>query len=112
MRSFLALLVAPLLALPACHIDDPSDHPCPPGGTTLTYQDFGARFFAEYCVHCHGGPNSYSSRAFVTVESIRSQRDSIYRNAARGNDAMPPGPDEIPAAERERLGEWLSCGAP
>ena len=58
--------LAPLLALVACVAacagESIDDHPCPPGGTTLTYESFGEGFFEAWCVRCHGGPNGYSSR--------------------------------------------------
>ena len=107
------LLVALLALASGCSgAEDPADRPCPPSGTTLTYEGFGRDFFEQRCVSCHGGPNGYSSRAFVTVESIRVQRDRIFRNAAGKNAAMPPGPDDIPQEDRQKLAEWLSCGAP
>jgi hypothetical protein len=86
--------------------------PCPPTGTTYTYESFGKAFFATHCVGCHGGPNGYSSRAFGSLESIRSSRDRIFVNAAADNASMPPGPDGPTRAEREALAEWLRCGAP
>ena len=92
--------------------DEMTEHPCPEGGTSLTYDNFGKPFFAAYCVYCHGGANAYSSRAFTTVESIRSQRERIFLNAAAGNTFMPPGPDDPPDDAREQLAEWLACGAP
>ena len=92
--------------------DTMDQHPCPPGGTTLTYDTFGKGFVDAYCVRCHGGPNGYSSRAFTTVESIRASRERIYANAAAGNTSMPPGPDDPPKAERDKLADWLACGAP
>ena len=85
---------------------------CPPGGTKLTYESFGRDFFDVWCFRCHGAGNGYSSRSFVTLASIRDQKDRIYVNAAADNTSMPPGPDDPPAAEREKLAEWLACGAP
>lgn len=100
-------------ALAACGgADEIGDHPCPPGGTKLTYDNFGKAFFEGWCVRCHGGANGYSSRAFTSVDTIRSQRDRIYANAAAGNTAMPPGPDDPSDADRDKLAEWLACGAP
>jgi len=97
----------------ACSGADTIDqHACPPGGTTLTYDNFGKQFINDYCVSCHGGPNGYSSRAFTTVESIRASKDRIYANAAADNTFMPPGPDDPPKSERDRLADWLACGAP
>jgi hypothetical protein len=106
------VVTAALLAAACSGADEIGDHPCPPEGTPLTYENFGKPFFDRYCVHCHGGANAYSSRAFTTVEAIRSQRDRIFVNAAADNTSMPPGPEDPPAAEREQLAEWLACGAP
>lgn len=102
-----------VVAIAACSFGTPiADHPCPPGGTTLTYQSFGAGFFQEYCVRCHGGPNGYSSRAFTSVDAIRADKDRIFINAASGNASMPPGPDGPSQHERDMLADWLACGAP
>lgn len=107
-------LVAALLfagSLAACEEEEKlEDRACPPG-STLTYETFGRAFFERWCVRCHGGPNGYSGRAFVTVELIRADRERIFVNAAGRNDTMPPGPDDPPREERERLAEWLACGA-
>jgi hypothetical protein len=113
-RTFLLLASLALGAAAAsCHVDTSiGDHPCPPRGTTLTYDNFGRPFFTVNCVRCHGGPNGYSSRSFTTVEAIRSQADRIFINAAADNESMPPGPDGPPTEERERLADWLACGAP
>jgi hypothetical protein len=110
MPILLGVLVGALVG--ACGSSKIDDHPCPPGGTTLTYVNFGKAFFDAYCVYCHGGANGYSSRSFTTVESIRGARDRIFVNAADDNTSMPPGPDDPPEAERRKLGEWLACGAP
>jgi len=107
----LTLLLA-LLASACSGASTLDDHPCPPAGTTLTYDNFGQGFFQSYCVGCHGAANGYSSRSFTTVDSIRAQRDRIYVNAAADNAFMPPGPDGPPQQARDQLGEWLSCGAP
>lgn len=112
MRRCLLLLLI-LTSFIACDPGtDISEFSCPPSGTELSYESFGAGFFQAYCVECHGGPNAYSSRAFVTVESIREQRDRVFINAAADNTYMPPGPDGPSEAERNRLAEWLACGAP
>jgi hypothetical protein len=97
----------------ACQGGTPIDaHPCPPGGTKLTYDNFGRGFFDGWCVRCHGGPNGYSSRSFTTVDDIRAQKDRIFINAAADNAYMPPGPDGPSQDERNELADWLACGAP
>ena len=50
------LLIIVLLGLAAC-VDatggPPTGATCPPDGTTLTYDSFGAPFMATYCTRCH-----------------------------------------------------------
>lgn len=106
---FIAMIVA---ALAACGWEDMSSYPCPQGGTTLTYENFGQQFMDGYCVSCHGGPNGYSSRSFTDLATIRAQAADIFRNAAEDNTTMPPGPNDPPKTERYKLAEWLACGAP
>ena len=107
-----ALLIAAAGAGACSGADEISEYPCPQGGTALTYDNFGKSFFDLHCVYCHGGANGYSSRAFTTLDSIRQQSDRIFVNAAAGNTAMPPGPDDPSELERDQLAEWLACGAP
>lgn len=106
------LLALSMLVLVGCQPRSLEDTPCPPQGTQLTYENFGQPFFNAYCNHCHGGKDGYSSRAFVTVEHIRDDRERIFVTAAADNVSMPPGPDDPPPEDRERLAEWLACGAP
>lgn len=100
-----------------CTILELDQTPCPKGGTKLTYQSFGQGFFADYCNTCHTAPDGERSGAplayvFGTVEEIRANKVRIFRGSAGTNDSMPPGPDDPPLVQRERLAEWLSCGAP
>jgi uncharacterized membrane protein len=108
-----------LVLLAGC-IDAPvemSDYPCPPAGTALTYESFGKAFLDTECNTCHaatpghrhGAPESY---VFDTIEGVHAHRDRIFVRAAASNVSMPPGPEDPPAEDRERLAEWLACGAP
>ena len=109
----LALAAGMALGTAGCSVGKSiHEHPCPPAGTSLTYDNFGRGFVAEWCVRCHGGANGYSSRAFTSLDSIRSQRDRIFINAAADNGSMPPGPDGPSQTERNELADWLACGAP
>jgi mono/diheme cytochrome c family protein len=93
------------------------DYPCPPGGTTLTYDNFGKPFLDGNCQTCHGAeaterdgaPSGYD---FGTHADAVRWRARIFARAATTNTSMPPGPDDPPAEERELLAEWLACGAP
>ncbi len=96
----------------ACIGTQMEEHPCPPGGTTLTYQNFGADFFNTHCTECHGGARSRSDRSYETLERIRDEREGIFINAASDNKTMPPGPNGPSDAERAKLADWLACGAP
>jgi mono/diheme cytochrome c family protein len=98
--------------LAACSGTPIEEHPCPPGGTSLTYDNFGKHFFEGWCVQCHGAANGYSSRSYTSLELIRADRARIFVNAADDNTTMPPGPEDPPKGERQKLGEWLACGAP
>jgi|GEM_PF-1286744 len=108
---FVTVLVFAALA-PACTWEDMSSYPCPDGGSTLTYANFGQTFFADWCVSCHGGPNGYSSRSFTDLDSIQAQAADIFKNAAEDNETMPPGPNGPPKDQRYELAQWLACGAP
>jgi hypothetical protein len=91
-------------------------YPCPDGGTSLTYSNFGKNFLDRYCQTCHasdapdrkGAPSAYS---FGDPESVQRHRVRIFERSAAENDTMPPGPDDPPLALRLELAEWLACGA-
>ena len=93
------------------------DYPCPKDGTKLTYDTFGREFLARSCQTCHGqarderkgAPEGYD---FATLDAARANKARIFARSAADNVTMPPGPDDPPAAERDKLAEWLACGAP
>lgn len=86
-------------------------------GTELTYENFGATFMLRYCNMCHvpgledrhGAPEGFD---FDDLAQIRKHASHIYVRSAGDNASMPPGPDDPPIEERDRLAEWLACGAP
>lgn len=115
MKAFTLVLV---LAVCGCHaVEQLSDVSCPDEGTELTYENFGAPFMAEWCTRCHssdasnrhGAPGGFD---FETLAGVRRHPRRIFARAAGDNDSMPPGPNDPPAAAREKLAEWLACGAP
>ena len=94
-----------------------SEQPCPPIGTLLTYENFGAGFMNTYCQSCHGSQSTDRAGApgdfiFDTVAQVRQHRARIYVRAAGRNTTMPPGPVDPPQSERDQLAEWLSCNSP
>jgi uncharacterized membrane protein len=117
MRLAGCLAAALALVASGCSVLELADEPCPNGGTKLTYDNFGKPFFTANCNWCHsqetgdrrGAPENY---VFDTVEEIRKHADRIFARAAGPNDSMPPGPDDPPREDRDKLAEWLACGAP
>lgn len=93
------------------------ERPCPPAGTTLSYDSFGREFMSTHCQRCHGMPSKDRQGApsgydFGSRDDVLRYRERIFSRAAADNTTMPPGPDDPPEAEREKLAEWLACGAP
>lgn len=107
-----------LAAVAGCSFGQTLDQAvCPTGGTKLTWQNFGESFFVANCNRCHSVPESQRQGAptgieFNTVDQVRERKDRVYVLSAGPNDSMPPGPDDPPRADRDKLGEWLACGAP
>lgn len=117
--SPLALFVALAFMLAPAACGEPEsidDHPCPPGGTTATYDNFGKGFMESYCQSCHasraidrqGAPGGYN---FDTRDDVARLKARIYVRAAGPNNSMPPGPNDPPKEDREKLADWLACGA-
>lgn len=106
-----------LVSLAACKETTIDDWPCPPEGTTLTYENFGRAFMDDHCQRCHGVPSADRKGApsaydFGSRDDVHRHAARIFSRAAADNTTMPPGPDDPPAAEREKLATWLACGAP
>ena len=117
-RGVLAVLGAVALAT-ACSAanESLSQRACPAGGTPLTYESFGAEFFAQWCESCHAASSTSRDGAppdvtFDTQAEILQWKDRIYARAADDNTSMPLGPDGPDPATRHPLGDWLACGAP
>jgi len=113
MRAALVLLVAAC----AANATPIEDYPCPDGGTQLTYESFGARFFADNCDRCHSSGEGHRHGApesvrFDTLDDVHRHADRIFVRAATTNTTMPPGPEDPAPDLREQLAEWLACGAP
>ncbi len=111
------LVTSAVAGTSGCKVLELEDATCPPGGTKLTYENFGQVFFGSYCNECHSAPDGQrqgapDSYVFGTLAEIQANKARIYADSAGTNNSMPPGPDDPPLAKRDQLGEWLSCGAP
>lgn len=86
---------------------------CPPNGTTLTYDNFGADFLSTNCNSCHATGKSGAPHAiqFNSLADVQARKDRIFIRAAGPNVTMPPGPDDPAQVDRDQLAEWLVCGA-
>ena len=112
-RIALALLLSSCAIAPL----EMKDFPCPPEGTTLSYENFGRAFIDSNCNTCHareasirhGAPESFQ---FDTLDDIHQRADRIFVRGAATNTSMPPGPSDPSPEDRDKLAEWLACGAP
>lgn len=112
-----SVVVLLALLVPGCNLVTIDQWPCPPGGTTLTYESFGKGFFIDYCNSCHSAPNGERNGApddfvFDTHADVIAHKDRIFARSAATNDSMPPGPYPPPIKARDDLANWLACGAP
>ncbi|KFE68994.1 hypothetical protein [Hyalangium minutum] len=96
-----------------------------PSSNGPSAQNFGTAFMQTYCLSCHSKSVTGTARAgatvgvdFDTLDEVRRQRAMIDTHAAAGpnatNKEMPPAsiPHQPTQEEREKLGQWLACGAP
>ncbi|MBI2375067.1 MAG: cytochrome c [Deltaproteobacteria bacterium] len=111
-----ALFIVALMAF-ACGPAVLADHSCAEGAEGLTYETFGRDFLDRSCQRCHGavGPDRKGAPTafdFGTQASAAAWRERIFARAALDNTTMPPGPDDPSEEERQKLADWLACGAP
>jgi hypothetical protein len=112
----------------------PTGTMCPsPDPMTLTWDNFGESFMANYCTMCHASSLSHSQRNgaplyhdYDTLRGVLEIPDHIDEDAGSGPDAtntrMPPS--KCPGtpggsldrncvkpsdAERAMLSQWLAC---
>lgn len=127
-RLGLGLASLGLGLLLACSGEDTLDgHACPTTSSTsssptasttaLTYENFGQDFFDTWCQSCHAAAQTNRNGApddifFDTRDDIYRLRTQIYAQAAGTNSSMPIGPHGPPDSDREKLADWLACGAP
>ena len=120
-------LVLLLGALAGCPQDDiwgpPTETVCPPGGTSLTYTDFGKPFMEKYCTRCHhselvgsarkGAPSFHDFDSLFGIKAVSGHIDETTGSGpAATNTGMPPDGAKPTKAEREMLSQWIACGMP
>ena len=87
-----------------------------------TYENFGAEFFHNYCLHCHneqlvGDITRTDAPTGINVNTLEDVRGFSRRIRLRAGEQgdMPPSLLPVPRpsnSEREQLIRWLDCGAP
>jgi hypothetical protein len=92
-----------------------------PDGSTLTYDNFGSKFFSSYCLRCHsekvkgdarmGAPADHNFDSLAEIDLLSMHIDQKAASGpAHTNDAMPPSNPKPSLDDRKKLGEWLACG--
>lgn len=93
-----------------------------PSDSTLTYDNFGKQFMENYCLRCHSTSVTGDARHdapddhnFDTIDDIQLLAPHIDQLAGSGpdstNEKMPASGDKPSLEERQKLSEWLACGA-
>jgi uncharacterized membrane protein len=104
--------------LPAESLDSAREIDC----GQSTYENFGARFFHDYCLRCHNEQlvgdtmrtDAPTGINFNSLEEIRGFQRRIRLRAGEQGD-MPPSLLPVPRPseeERKLLIRWIDCGAP
>jgi len=95
-----------------------------PTGSQLTYTSFGPKFMTDYCTRCHssaltgsarmGAPLYHDFDTQVGVQQVAGHVDQVAGSGPEStNESMPYDDGPSPTlAEREKLAEWIACGAP
>jgi hypothetical protein len=102
-------------------IGPPTKAVCPTP-QTLTAANFGESFIKTYCLRCHGSSvqgadrnGAPSDHNFDLALDVRAFAEHIDQYAGAGpaatNTAMPKSDPKPTLQERQKLSEWLACGA-
>lgn len=100
----------------------PTQATCPPA-STLTYASFGQQLMTNYCTRCHsssltgearmGAPDFHDFDTLIGVQQVAEHIDEVAGSGpAATNEAMPPNGAKPTLEERQKLAEWIACGAP
>ncbi len=108
---FQGVLVLSLSLASACDDDETGEDAgnC----AELTYANFGKALIDGKCVGCHAGAAPAGGIRLDTLADIRSHTSHIIEHAVELNPpAMPYMQSPLPLADRDKLEQWLDCGAP
>jgi cytochrome c5 len=87
-----------------------------------TYDNFGKKFMDDYCLRCHSSSKTGAARTgapadhnFDSILDIQLLAAHIDQMAGSGPDAtntkMPPTDPKPSMEERQKLSQWMACGA-
>jgi hypothetical protein len=107
-----AAFALPIAAVGACTSTGTATGSTCPSDSTLTYENFGQAFIASNCLSCH---TNREQPTLSTQSAIVANREEIDLVAAAGPNAVNtqmPEDGSVATADRQKLGQWLACGAP
>jgi uncharacterized membrane protein len=97
-------------------VEDPEAEACK-ASDAPTYDNFAQDFVSTNCLGCHSSTKMGAARLdapadlnFDTVEELRDNAPAVYTQVVV--DKTMPEVLHPSDADREKLGVWLSCGAP
>ena len=85
-------------------------------GVTVASRSEGPKFTAvksliqANCVTCHNATNASGGVNLSTDCSIVSAKDRIKARAVDGNPSPMPSGGLLPAAERQKITDWITAG--
>jgi len=113
-----SLSVLILLASCAAPVSVPGGAEVCVDGTELTWSNFGKPMLSTWCVSCHGAQVSSADRQgapeglnFDHLEGVLPHLERILATTATDSWTMPPA-GGLSERDRDRLREWIECGAP
>jgi hypothetical protein len=77
--------------------------------STLSYETFGKDFMRQYCVSCHGS-SAVKGVSLDTLANVQQHAAKVKSEVA-GTSMPVPGAAQPSAAERQKLSQWIDCGA-
>lgn len=83
-----------------------------PQGSTLTYENFGRAFIQTNCNGCHGASQSPTLTTQAAVQANATRIDELAASGPNATNTTMPEGASVSVEDRQKLGEWLACGAP